>query len=181
MKKREPNPILDTWHDAMTTWPNKVQREELEALITDIPLFKKCLMEWRRHGGSPINSTVVIEWYKAGGPPKNGKVVEPPDYAGDVCPKCSRSPCRCDGTKFGSDDAELRYEWMLKQGQLQIAGIVSFFEGAKPLGQSDGFIIVEPTQNMLDKMHNEHPSIKGRIANILRQALVMGIIVEDEE
>ncbi len=175
---REKNPILDTWHDAMNTWPNKVQREELEALITDIPLFKRCLMEWRRVGGSPINSAVVIEWYKAGGPRNKGE--EQPDYSNGVCQKCSRSPCRCDGTKFGSDDADLQYAWILKQNQLQTAGIVSFFDGAKPIGLSDEFLFIEPTESMQERMHNKHPSMLGRIDRILRTAFEMGIIVEDE-
>jgi hypothetical protein len=178
-KPRERNPILDAWHDTMGTWPNTVQRQELETLITDIPLFKECLRVWRLRGFSPMNATGVIEWYKAGGPPKhNGKVTVQSDYGADVCPQCHRSPCHCDGVDTRSDDVALINAWQYKRYELQTAGIMPFFEGAKPIGRdADGRLIIVPTDTMREKMTNTHPSMSGRIANILRTAQEMGVIV----
>jgi hypothetical protein len=76
-KPREKNPVIDAWHDEMGTWPNATQKKALQD-ITDVNLFRTCLVVWRMRGFSPTNAIGVLEWYKQGGPPKNGKQKDPP-------------------------------------------------------------------------------------------------------
>ena len=182
MAKREPNPLLDAWHDAMGNWPNSVQRKELEATVTDIPLFKECLRVWRLRGFSPMNAMGIIKWYNAGGPPQNGKPRPTSTVDSYLCSVCHRSPCRCDGEErvvsVLTDDTELAQAWFVKQEELRFAGLAHFFEGAKPIGRdADGRLIIEPTSSMREKMLNTHPSVSGRIANILKTAREMDIVV----
>jgi len=63
-------------------YPNRVQIETIDARVTDLDLWFKCMFEWNLRGYKPTNVQGMLDWYKKGGPPEQGPKGKPGDTSG---------------------------------------------------------------------------------------------------
>lgn len=61
------------YHDISGVYPNRVQAPEIDATVTDLELWARCVQDWLSRGWSPRNVQGMLEIYKQGGPRPGGR------------------------------------------------------------------------------------------------------------